>query len=316
MESLRKPRGHLFRKYMVFFVALVGAVLLASGLSELYVAGAMLRTAVLLLISLALAVLASLVLAREPAQAHAGLAEARAQQTATSDILRLIASSPTDVQPVFNAIAASAVTLCEAENGGVCRFDGRLIHLVAHYNWSSDQLAVIQRVFPIPPGRGSAAARAILTRAVVHIPDVTTDPEYVYSSLTQTGLHTTLAVPMLQDGTQIGAIVATRREVKPFSDTQIALLKTFADQAVIAIENARLFQELEARNRELTEALEQQTATSEILRVISSSPTDVRPVFDTIVQNARGLCGADSAGVLTYDGEMIRIESLDNANPE
>jgi signal transduction histidine kinase/putative methionine-R-sulfoxide reductase with GAF domain len=120
----------------------------------------------------------------------------------------------------------------------------------------------------------------------------------------------------VRESAAIGVIQLRRTEVNPFSDKQIALLQTFADQAVIAIENVRLFKELEARNRDLTESLEQQTATSEILRVISSSPTDVQPVFDTIVQNARGLCGADSAGVLSYDGALIRIEALDKANPE
>ena len=178
MESLRKPRGHLFQKYVVFFVIFVGGVLLASRLSEVYIADGMLWTAVLLLIGLVLSVLASLVLAREPAQAQARLAEAQAQQAATSEILRLIASSPTDVQPVFDAIAASAVTLCEAQNGGILRFDGSLIHLVAHHNWSPDELEAIQRAFPMPPCRGSVAARAILTRAVAHVPDVATDPEY------------------------------------------------------------------------------------------------------------------------------------------
>ena len=253
---------------------------------------------------------------QELAEAHAGLTEARAQQTATSDILRLIASSPADVQSVFDAIAASAVTLCEALNGGVFRFDGSLIHLVAHHNYSPDELETIQRVFPIPPGRGSVTARAILTGAVAHVPDVTTDPEYVYSSLAQTGLHTTLSVPMVRDGHPIGAITATRREVRPFSDTQIALLQTFADQALIAIENARLFQELEARNRELTEALEQQTATSEILRVISSSPTDLQPVFDAIARSAVRLCGARFGGVTQFDGELLHVAAHHNFTPD
>src|SRR5262245_13844805 len=131
----------------------------------------------------------NMALERREAEAQARLAEAQAQQAATRDILRLIASSPTDVQPVFDAIAASAVTLCEALASGVVRFDGRMLHLVAHHNYSPDELEAIQRTFPIPPGRGSAPARAILTRAVVHIPDVTTDPEFVYSSLAQTGLH-------------------------------------------------------------------------------------------------------------------------------
>src|SRR5262249_29352997 len=146
---------------------------------------------------------------QEPADTRAALTEALAQQAATSDILRLIASAPTDLQPVFDAIAASAVTLCDAVNGGVFRFDGGLIHLVVDHNGSPDELEIIQRVFPIPPGRGSVTARAILTRAVAHVPDVTTDPEYVYSSLAQTGLRTTLSVPMLRDGNPIGAITAT-----------------------------------------------------------------------------------------------------------
>jgi GAF domain-containing protein len=203
------------------------------------------------------------------------LTEALKQQEATRKILHIISSSPTDVQPTFDAIAASATALCGAVTGGVFRFDGTLIHLVAHHNWSLDELAAVQRVFPIPPGRGSVTARAILTGTVAHVPDIAADPEYVANSIVQVGFHTTLSVPMLRDGDPIGAITVTGREVKPFSEKQIALLKTFADQAVIAIENVRLFQELEARNRDLTEALEQQTATSDILRVISSSPTDV-----------------------------------------
>ena len=121
---------------------------------------------------------------------------------------------------------------------------------------------------------------------------------------------------MLRDGNPIGAITVTRSEVKPFSDTQIALLQTFADQAVIAIENARLFQELEARNRELTEALEQQTATSEILRVISSSPTDVQPVFDAIARSAVRLCGARIGGVFQFDGELLHLVAHHNFTPD
>jgi signal transduction histidine kinase/DNA-binding response OmpR family regulator/putative methionine-R-sulfoxide reductase with GAF domain len=253
---------------------------------------------------------------QELVDTRAGLTEARAQQAATSDILRLIASSPTDVQPVFDAIATSAATLCEAQNGSVCRFDGRLIHLVAHYNYSPDELEAIRRAFPMPPSRVSAAGRAILTRAVAHVPDVATDPEYVNSSLLQSGLRTVLSVPMLQDGHPIGAITATRREVKPFSDTQIALLQTFADQAVIAIENARLFQELQARNHELTEALEQQTATSEILRVISSSPTDVQPVFDAIARSAVRLCGARIGAVFQFDGDLLHLAAHYNYTPD
>ena len=244
------------------------------------------------------------------------LTETLEQQTATAEILRVISSSPTDVQPVFDAIVQSATRLCDAAFGAAFRFDGELQTLTAHHNVTPDELEILHRRYPARATRGAATGRAIVDRRVVHIPDIRQDPEYTSPTRQALGFRTVLAVPMLREGEPIGGLGLWRRDVRPFSDNQIALVETFADQAVIAIENVRLFQELEARNSDLTETLEQQTATSEILRVISSSPTDVQPVFATIVQNARGLCGADSAGVLTYDGEMIRIESLDNTNPE
>src|SRR5256712_6290726 len=231
------------------------------------------------------------------------LTEALEQQTATSEILRVISSSPTDVQPTFEAIAASATRLCAAGEGTLFRFDGTLIHLAAHCGLVQNNL--IRRVFTRPAGPGSVTARAILTRSVVHIPDVTTDPDLEHSVLITAGFLTVLSVPMLRDGDPIGAITVSRQTVAPFSDAQIALLQTFADQAVIAIENVRLFTELQKLNDELTEALDQQTATSEILRVISQSPTDVQPVFDTIVRNTVRLCGAIHGGVYRFDGEMI-----------
>jgi PAS domain S-box-containing protein len=233
------------------------------------------------------------------------LTEMLEQQTATSEILRVISSSPTDVQPVFEAIAASATRLCDAANCGVFQFDGALIHLVAHHNWDPERLAGVQRAFPMPPGRGSITARAILTRAVAHS-DIAIDPEFAQQSIVQAGFRTSLSVPMLRDGQPMGAITVARMEPRSFSESQIALLQTFADQAVIAIENVRLFKELEARNRDLTETLEQQTATSEILRVISSSPTDVQPVFDTIARNAARLCEALDAVVYNVDGDALR----------
>src|SRR5262249_2648541 len=199
-----------------------------------------------------------------------GLTESVAQQTATSEILRVISSSPTDLQPVFDAIVASAVRLCGAVNGAVFRYDGKLIHVAAYHNVAGDELAAVLRTFPHPPGRGSVTGRAILSRAIVHVEDLTKDPEHAYaSSVVQLGLRTILSVPMLRTGLPIGAINVARMEVKPFSADQIALLKTFADQAVIAIENVRLFKELEARNTELTETLARQVATSEVLRAIS-----------------------------------------------
>jgi two-component system NtrC family sensor kinase len=179
--------------------------------------------------------------------------EALDQQTATSEILRVISSSPTDVQPVFEAIVRSAVRLGEAVNGGVFRFDGSLIHEAATYRMSSQHLDALRSVWPRPADRGTTTGRAILTRAVVHV-DIAEDPEYAQSALVQAGFRMVLSVPMLRDGDPIGAISIARDEGRPFSDTQIVLLQTFADQAVIAIENVRLFTELGARNRELTES--------------------------------------------------------------
>jgi GAF domain-containing protein/CheY-like chemotaxis protein len=244
------------------------------------------------------------------------LTEALEQQTATGEILRVISSSPTDVQPVFEAIARSATTLCGAMNSGLFRFDGGLIHLAAYHNWSPEALESVQQAFPRPPGRDTVTARAILTGEVVHVPDITTDPEFRAPSIVQGGFRTTLSVPMLRGGTAIGAITVTREEVQPFSDRQVELLKTFADQAVIAIENVRLFQELEARNRDLTEALEQQTATAAILRVISNSPTDVQPVFDAIAESSLQLCNGFSGIVFRFDGELIHFAAQKDVRPD
>jgi GAF domain-containing protein len=249
------------------------------------------------------------------AQALKHEAEALEQQTATSEILRVISSSPTDVQPTFEAIARSARRLCEAAHGMVFRFDGALIHLTAHDNLEPEQLEAVRSVFPIRPGHESVTARAILTRSIVHVRDRSEDPELEYGILSA-NFPTTLSVPLLRDGVPLGAITVTRAEVRLFSDKQVELLKTFADQAVIATENVRLFKELEARNADLGEALEQQTATSEILRVISRSPTDVQPVFDAIVKGAVRLCEAAFATVNRFDGRLTTLGAHYNLSPE
>jgi GAF domain-containing protein/DNA-binding response OmpR family regulator len=243
---------------------------------------------------------------------NADLTEALEQQTATSEILRVISSSPTDVRPTFEAIAASATQLSGAVNGLVIQFDGQLMHLVAHHNVSAERLDALGRTYPRPPSRGSVSGRAILTRSVVQVPDVLQDPEYTLPAATTTGYRSALAVPMLRDDVPIGTILVARDHVAPFSDKQIALLQTFADQAVIAIENVRLFTELGARNSELRIALEQQTATSELLRVIGGSATDVQPVFETIAANAVTLCGASYGIVFRFDGEMISMVAHHN----
>jgi GAF domain-containing protein len=232
--------------------------------------------------------------------------EALEQQTATAEILRVISSSPTDVQPVFDAIVQSAVRLCAARFAAVFRFDGEMLHLGAH-NFPPDVLEFLQRQYPMHPGYSQASGRTILSRAVVQIPDLLADPEYQHEWALISGWRSILGVPMLHEGVPIGAILINRAEPGPFPNTQVELLQTFADQAVIAIENVRLFAELQTSNRDLTEALDQQTATSEILRVISSSPTDVQPVFDTIVRSARRLLGGFSATLRLLAGDQMEL---------
>ncbi len=229
------------------------------------------------------------------------------QQAATAEILRVISSSPTDVQPVFDAIVRSAVRLCDGLYGFVGRFDGEQIHIAAHYNYTPDALRVMREMYPMRPSRQQMSGRVILTRSVVKIEDLVEDTEYAQRLARVGGWRASLGVPLLREGNAIGMIAVMRGQPGPFSETQVEILKTFADQAVIAIENVRLFTELEARNSALTESLEQQTATSEILRVISSSPTDAQPVFDAIAANAARLCSANDAQVLRVEGEMLRL---------
>ena len=237
------------------------------------------------------------------------------QQTATSELLKVIGRSTFDLQPVFDTLAENAVRLCGAEPALIFRFDGQRLQLVATHGISPDLREFYDRN-PLPTGRGSAVGRVVLERRTIHIEDVRADREYDYAGAEVGRYRTILAVPMLRGGELLGTIALHRYDVRPFLEGQIALMETFADQAAIAIENARLLSELQAKNADLTEALEQQTATAEILRVISSSPTDVQPVFDTIAQNARRLCEAGSAQVVTYDGEVLRLQSLDSTNAE
>ena len=240
-------------------------------------------------------------------QAHAQVTESLDQQTATAEILRVISQSPTDIQPVFDAIASTAVRLCESNYGVVHRFDGTNIGLpVAMCNVTDEQMALYRRIFPLAASLDNALGESALTRRTVQIEDTQAERRYtldtgaVRVAREVFGYRTVLMVPMVHRDQALGIIAIWRREQRPFSPGQIALVQTFADQAVIAIENVRLFTELQASNRELTTALDTQTATSDILRVISRSQTDVQPVFDAIVASAVRLLGA-------YSGTLTRV---------
>src|SRR5262249_40972290 len=175
----------------------------------------------------------------ELAHANRDLTEALEQQTATAEILRVISSSPTDVQPVFDTIVRRAVHLCDGLHGFVGRFDGELIHMAAHYNYTPEALQMMLQMYPRRPDRKQAAGRAILTGDVINIGDLQTDADYATELAVAGGWRSILVVPMLREGRPIGTIGVIRGHVGSFSDAQVELLKTFADQAVIAIENVR-----------------------------------------------------------------------------
>ena len=242
--------------------------------------------------------------------ARAQVTESHDQQTATNEILKVISSSPTDVQPVFDTIAENTLRLCEATFSAVFRYDSELIHLAALRDVTPEGAAAIRGMYPMPPGRGGSAARSILSRDIAHIPDVIQDPEYAHRGVAETAeFRSILSVPMLRDGQPIGALTVARPAARPFPDKQVELLRVFAAQAVIAIENVRLFNETK-------EALERQTATSEILSVISSSPTDIQPVFDAIARNAVQLCGGVLGTVFRVDGELMHVAALHGYSAE
>jgi len=237
------------------------------------------------------------------------------QQAATADVLKIISRSTFDLQAVLDTLTESAARLCEADMAAIYRPSAKGYGRVASYGYSPE-VTELMKDNVVESGRGSAVRRTILERKIVHSPDVLADPEFTKIEFQKiAGIRTTLAVPLLRENALIGVIALGRRTVRPFTDRQIELVTTFADQAVIAIENARLFDEVQARTNELTESLEQQTATSEVLQVISSSPGELEPVFEAMLANATRLCGASFGALWFCEGEAFRIGAVHGPLP-
>jgi len=241
--------------------------------------------------------------------------EALEQQTATAEILRVISGSPNDVMPVLQAVADRAMRICESRDARIYLVDGdRLRHAAGAGDVRAPEIGATR-----PIDRGLATGRAVIDGVPVHIEDVLAVPEEFPLAVAlhrRYGHRTLLAVPLLRENQALGGILLRRREVRPFTDRQITLLKTFADQAAIAIENVRLFNELQSRNRELTESLEQQTATSEVLKVISRSTFDLEPVLQSLIENATRLCHAENCFIFRLDGDVYRVAADYGAPPE
>jgi GAF domain-containing protein len=250
------------------------------------------------------------VIAIENARLLNELRESLQQQTATADVLKVISRSTFDLKTVLQTLVESAARLCDADKATITRERNGAFYRTETYGFSHEFMEYIKQV-PIEINRGSASGRALIEGRAIHIADVKADPEYTMLEAQRRGdFRTILCVPMLRESVPIGVLALHRSEVRPFTDKQIELVTIFADQAAIAIENVRLFDEVQARTRELSESLEQQTATSEVLKVISSSPGELEPVFNAMLANATRICEAMFGGLFLYEAPLFRATAI------
>jgi GAF domain-containing protein len=239
------------------------------------------------------------------------LRESLQQQTATADVLKVISRSAFDLQTVLDTLVESATRLCEADYAWLFQRHGDPFRLAAIYGHAADVHGRLKEYFQgrdVPADRGSVTGRAALEARLVQVPDVLADPDYTWSGAQEIGgYRSALGAPLLRKGDVVGVIFVAKKVPQPFTVKQIELVTTFADQALIAIENVRLFDEVQARTRELSESLEQQTATSEVLRVISSSRGDLEPVFEAMLANAVRICEAKYGTLYLHEGTTFRL---------
>ena len=236
------------------------------------------------------------------------------QQTATADVLKVISSSPGELEPVFKAMLEQATRVCDAKFGILFRYEGGLFHPVASLDLPPAFADFMDKQGAFAPQPGQLFGRLCQSKTVIHVVDRATEPN-LSPSVRYGGVRSTIAVPMLKGDELVGAFFIYRTEVRTFTDKQIELVKNFAAQAVIAIENTRLLNELHQRTDDLSESLEQQTATSEVLKVISSSPGQLEPVFDAMLANAARICGAKIGALYLREGDAYRVVSATHDAP-